>query len=587
MDQEKKKNNKAEIEELHRVNKQKDEEISSLNRKNDSLMNQISTLEEKIKQNSINDDEKKELKAKLKDSENRNNELNLKLTMMGSQMDDQKNSYEKEIQILTKDNQKLQSALDQKNKQEPISKLQSSKENKEIESRQKTEETKKQDSNNNINSNDNAKDIDLEGKEKENSMKNDNNNNYNNIITGSTEDKAAKLKQNSNIEIKNNVNSSKEKINDDSEANRKQKEKEDSLVICKQENELLKSKLSVLNKEKQELEGKIQKMKETLHEIKNKFDIELSQKLDVRNKIIQEMKKEFTLKEESLLSKLNKTSKEKLELEELLIKQDSKMNDLGNKISQIEVLLKNKNAELKNNEAQANSLIKIIEDQKRQILLFKEEKKNMANFESEIAYLKNYNESLLDDSVAKDEIIRELKQRLTKKSKHGSKQQTALKNNNDEFNDITGVGSNLVIGNKEFNNSGNYKSLLGQNLGSSGEKVFLPKIGNSNSNLNTNNNANAKVSIPENNNIVSNNSQNNVKINNNDSIIDSQKIEKDKTLETQLPNLQQSNNHSNALSNSSHMKAYEEYLKIENEEISKNEENYNRLKEMMKQVLEE
>ena len=114
------------------------------------------------------------------------------------------------------------------------------------------------------------------------------------------------------------------------------------------------------------------------------------------------MKREFIQKEELLIKKNNKITKDKLELEEILIKQDVKMNEFSAKFAQVEAIIKTKNNEIRNIEAQARDLISIIDEQIKQLVQFKEEKKHWVGLEAKLSYLKNYNESLKDDSFAKD-----------------------------------------------------------------------------------------------------------------------------------------------------------------------------------------
>lgn len=438
------------------------------------------------------------MKGKVKEYENKINDLNLKLSMMSNKFEEEKKANKKSIEILEKENLRLKEEANKENK----------------------ENTHKKESNRYLdNENDDEKDKDKENKEDENNLE------TKPIITGTLEDN----EKNKDKEIEDFKNK---------EAEWAEKEKE----LIKQ-NEDLKNKTNSLQNEKSELEGKIQKMKETMQEIKNKFDLELTQKIDMRNKIISEMKNEFSGKEDLYNSRISKLSKEKLDYEELIIKQDSKMNDLASKINQIETILKSKNVELKNYESQANSLIKIIEDQKRLIMQLKEEKKNFGNLENEIVYLRNYNESLKDDAVAKDEIIRDLKQRLAKKNKHLTNPNTINTKIYGSLHGETEVSQIMP----------NYKYLLGQNqvetqgdnpLSHSRGKVVLPAIKNNQNSLRV---SNLNDSYHE------GNDKNEIK---------KTDVEAEKS------------------------KAYSEFLRLENEERAKNEQNYEKINSLMKQVLE-
>jgi hypothetical protein len=66
-------------------------------------------------------------------------------------------------------------------------------------------------------------------------------------------------------------------------------------------------------------------------------------------------------------NQLNLTSKEKNDLEEIILKQESRINDISSKVGIIEKMLKEKNKELKENEANCLQLVRIIEEQKKMI----------------------------------------------------------------------------------------------------------------------------------------------------------------------------------------------------------------------------
>jgi hypothetical protein len=71
------------------------------------------------------------------------------------------------------------------------------------------------------------------------------------------------------------------------------------------------------------------------------------------------------------MKKMNKqlvdTTKEKNELEEIILKQEARINDISSKVGIIEKMLKEKNKELKENESNCLQLVKIIEEQKKMI----------------------------------------------------------------------------------------------------------------------------------------------------------------------------------------------------------------------------
>jgi hypothetical protein len=77
--------------------------------------------------------------------------------------------------------------------------------------------------------------------------------------------------------------------------------------------------------------------------------------------------KELQLKMKKLHNQFNATNKEKNDLEEIILKQEARINDISSKVSIIEKMLKEKNKELKENEANCLQLVKIIEEQKKMI----------------------------------------------------------------------------------------------------------------------------------------------------------------------------------------------------------------------------
>ena len=99
------------------------------------------------------------------------------------------------------------------------------------------------------------------------------------------------------------------------------------------------------------------------------------------SKLINELNlkiKEYEDKIRILSENLTKINKEKTDLEKIIIKQETKVNNLGEKVNKIEVLLKNKNDEIKENENYSLKLINIIKEQKSQIQTYKKEQKSSA-----------------------------------------------------------------------------------------------------------------------------------------------------------------------------------------------------------------
>ena len=108
-------------------------------------------------------------------------------------------------------------------------------------------------------------------------------------------------------------------------------------------------------------------------------------------------------------------SKEKSDFEEVMIRQETKVNELANNIKIVEKNIKDKNKEISENEENTMKLIEIIEEQKKSIenlsknsntnkviLTTKDEiqlKKIITEKENEITNLKLYNESIKNDLI--------------------------------------------------------------------------------------------------------------------------------------------------------------------------------------------
>lgn len=109
-------------------------------------------------------------------------------------------------------------------------------------------------------------------------------------------------------------------------------------------------------------------------------------------------------------------SKEKNDMEELILKQENKVSDLAAKIKIVEKNVKEKNKEIAENEENTMKLIKILEEQKKQIenlsknqanqpsnkivLSTRDEmqlKKIITDKDNEITTLKVYNDNLKND----------------------------------------------------------------------------------------------------------------------------------------------------------------------------------------------
>ena len=130
----------------------------------------------------------------------------------------------------------------------------------------------------------------------------------------------------------------------------------------------------ISNKEKEEIK---QKLTSDMNK-KEKAYLKINEN---NSKIINELNlkiKEYEQKIKILGDTLTNVSKEKTELENIILKQETKVNDLGEKVNKIEDLLKNKNDEIKENEEYSLKLINIIKEQKSQIQFFKKEQKSLS-----------------------------------------------------------------------------------------------------------------------------------------------------------------------------------------------------------------
>lgn len=114
-------------------------------------------------------------------------------------------------------------------------------------------------------------------------------------------------------------------------------------------------------------------------------------------------------------------SKEKNDMEELILKQENKVSDLAAKVKIVEKNMKEKNKEIAENEENTMKLINILEEQKKQIeslsknqvhpagnkivLSTRDEvqlKKIISEKDNEITTLKVYNDNLKNDLHGKD-----------------------------------------------------------------------------------------------------------------------------------------------------------------------------------------
>ena len=140
----------------------------------------------------------------------------------------------------------------------------------------------------------------------------------------------------------------------------------------------------------EEVKKKMEEIKQDLNtekeEIKRRYTFEIDKKekeyIIIKEKninFINELNsklKEYREKVEALNLLLTTNNKEKIELEDIIIKQETKVNELGQKVNKIEYLIKIKNKEIEENENNSLKLINIIKKQKIQIQSLKKEYQN-------------------------------------------------------------------------------------------------------------------------------------------------------------------------------------------------------------------
>ncbi len=121
---------------------------------------------------------------------------------------------------------------------------------------------------------------------------------------------------------------------------------------------------------------------------------------------ITELKEQIKKLNESLLN----YQKIKIDLENIALKQEDKINELGYKVTKIETILKNKNLEIKQNEDYAVQLMNIIKEQKVQM-------QNLVNNNQEkendlIKSLKNNIENLKNSIEIKENTIQTIQKSM-------------------------------------------------------------------------------------------------------------------------------------------------------------------------------
>ena len=167
-------------------------------------------------------------------------------------------------------------------------------------------------------------------------------------------------------------------------------------IQCKEELETVFS--SVKNENIVELEEKIKSMKKMVQELKdgikdelNKNELKFKEKIDLLNKQYEEYLKKETnyisnidnLKKQiqHFQIQINNYIKERISMNEIIIRQEEKLNIFIDRLNQLELLIKKKNKIIKENEIYSLELYKIVGEQKLQIEQLKNNRTIENNFQ--------------------------------------------------------------------------------------------------------------------------------------------------------------------------------------------------------------
>ena len=388
---------KNQLEEYKKLQIAKDSEISKLNDINSSKQNEIDRLKNIIEEQKKGNREKQleeEIKLEKEKLNTKINDLELKIY----NLNDEKN-------VLTKENNNLK---------EQIEAIKQKEENKDDINQEKEKEDKDIIENNNIDENkDDNNEIEKIKKEKEElsnnyeqlmkekliieDEKNRLFNDYNNILEENNKIKNEKNDLNDEYnKLKSEYDKLKEEFNNNeirlktyiAQENINKNNTNDDLYITKL-TELDELKLKISKYESGELIPNIvvQKYNKEKSELKNQLTSEFKEKEKNYIKNLEEKDKKILeyvskIKQgESRIKILNENiigiNQEKGELENIVIKQESRVGKLGEKVDKIESLLKNKNDEIRENENYSLKLINIIKEQKNLIYTLKKEQKSL------------------------------------------------------------------------------------------------------------------------------------------------------------------------------------------------------------------
>ena len=167
-------------------------------------------------------------------------------------------------------------------------------------------------------------------------------------------------------------------------------------IQCKEELETVFS--SVKNENIVELEEKIKSMKKMVQELKdgikdelNKNELKFKEKIDLLNKQYEEYIKKETnyisnidnLKKQiqHFQIQINNYIKERISMNEIIIRQEEKLNIFIDRLNQLELLIKKKNKIIKENEIYSLELYKIVGEQKKEIEQLKNNRTIENNFQ--------------------------------------------------------------------------------------------------------------------------------------------------------------------------------------------------------------
>ena len=388
---------KNQLEEYKKLQIAKDSEISKLNDINSSKQNEIDRLKNIIEEQKKGNREKQleeEIKLEKEKLNTKINDLELKIY----NLNDEKN-------ILTKENNNLKEqieAIKQKEENKDNINQEKEKEDKDIIENNKIDENK--DDNNEIekikkekeelsNNYEQLKKEKLIIEEEKNRLFNE----YNNILEENNKIKNEKNDLNDEYnKLKSEYDKLKEEFNNNeirlktyiAQENINKNNTNDDLYITKL-TELDELKLKISKYESGELipNTVVQKYNKEKSELKNQLISEFKEKEKNYIKNLEEKDKKILeyvskIKQgESRIKILNENiigiNQEKGELENIVIKQESRVGKLGEKVDKIESLLKNKNDEIRENENYSLKLINIIKEQKNLIYTLKKEQKSL------------------------------------------------------------------------------------------------------------------------------------------------------------------------------------------------------------------